>query len=267
MVKPVKNKTKRKSQNTLSYRAWGVAKRGLLGSLPYILSLVLLGILFGAVTAYAVNSPAFQLQEVKILNAGSVTQDQAFRFCELQRGENLVLLDIVAVQQVIKRKYPQFKEVVVKRVLPNRVEVLLKRRTPVAQVLGSKYVQIDRDLVLLPAVSPSPFKNLTVIQGAPSQTMIVGSTIRDERTRKALKLKEFIDRANIFNKHELTRIDISDPQNISLFIDGDIEIRMGNEHLVERLKVLDQTLKNIQLDRSKIKYIDLRFDDVVVSPR
>ena len=35
----------------------------------------------------------------------------------------------------------------------------------------------------------------------------------------------------------------------------------------ERFKILDQTLKIIELDRSKIRYIDLRFDDVVIGPR
>lgn len=268
MVRPIKTKNKKKNQ-VPSFRFVGFAKRILLGGLPYILSLIMLGLLFGAVAAYAVNSPAFQLTEVKVLNAGSMTPEQAFKFCELQRGENLVTLDIVAVQQVIKRKYPQFKEVLVHRVLPNRIEVILKRRTPVAQVAFSKYLQIDKDLIILPAVSGTPFKNLTIIEGAPApkQGLVVGATIKDDRARRAVKLKEILDRSNLFKGHELTKIDIADPKNISLIIDSDIEIKLGDTHIIERLKILEQTLKTIQLDRSKIHYIDLRFDDVVISPR
>ena len=46
-----------------------------------------------------------------------------------------------------------------------------------------------------------------------------------------------------------------------------IEIRIGNNHFIERLKILDQTLRTLALDAAKIRYIDLRFDDVVIGPR
>ena len=45
------------------------------------------------------------------MNVGSLTQAQAFDFCELKPGENLIGIDLVNVQQVIKRKHPEFKEV------------------------------------------------------------------------------------------------------------------------------------------------------------
>lgn len=244
-------------------------KKFLISSAPYLISLTVLGLFFGCVIAYALNSSAFRLEEVKILNIGTLTAEQSFNFCELKPGENLITLDLVNVQQIIKRKHPEFKEVLVRRVLPNRVEVILKRRTPVAQVVYSRFVQVDKDLVILPGSSVTPFKNLTVIEGAPlpSEGLYVGVTIQDPNTKKAIKLAEMIKRSNILRKHMLTKVDIGDPKNICLVVDGDIEIRIGSNHLVERFKILDQTLKTVELDRSKIRYIDLRFDDVVVGPR
>lgn len=241
----------------------------LLSSLPYILSLTVIGVLFGGIIAYAVNSTTFQLQEVKILNGGSLTDEQALDFCELRRGENLITVDLVGVQQVIKRKHPEFKEVSVRRVLPNRIEVLLKRRTPVAQVAFSRYVQVDKDLVILPGSSVAPFKNLTIIDGAPVPRpgLYVGVTIQDTMTKKAFKLMELIKQSNILRKHALTKIDIGDPKNISLFVDTDIEVKIGDNHFIERLKILDQTLRTVDLDKNKIRYIDLRFDDIVIGPR
>jgi cell division septal protein FtsQ len=238
-------------------------------SLPYMLSLTTLGILLGAVVAYAFNSATFQLQEVKILNVGTLTPEQSFKFSELHRGENLIQLDLVNVQQVIKRNYPEYKEVKVRRVLPNRVEILLKRRTPVAQVLFSRYVQADKDLVVLPGSSAVPFRNLTVIEGAsiPRGGLVVGATLTDPTTQKALRLLEIIKRSNILRKHTLTRIDIGDPKNMTLVVDNEIEIRIGSSHFIERLKILDQTLKTLSLNPARIRYIDLRFDDVVVGPK
>ena len=270
MTKPFKSKSRRRSiGSTLSLKVTAWLRKLFMSSLPYLLSLTLVGGLFAAVVAYAVNSSTFLLEEVKILNVGMLTQEQAFQFCELRKGENLIALDLVNVQQVIKRRHPEFKEVRVRKVLPNQVEVFLKRRTPVAQVAFSRFVQIDKDLVILPGSAMAPFKNLTVIEGTPipREGLVVGVTIHDTATKKALKLMEIIKRSNVLRKHALTKIDIGDSKNISLFVDQDIEVKIGNNHLIERLKILDQTLKTIELDRSKIRYIDLRFDDVVIGPR
>ncbi len=271
MVRPVKSRTRRKPLGALFSVKWmrGL-KSFLISSLPYILSLTAVGVLFGTVVAYAVNSPSFRLEEVRVLNSGTLTPDQAFKFCELQRGENSITLDLVNVQEVIKRKHPEFKEVRVRRVLPSRIEVLLKRRTPIAQIaFSSHYIQVDKALVMLPGSSAFPFRNLTILEGVPvpSKGLQVGVTVRDASTVKALRLAELIKQSDILRKHELTKIDISDAKNIVLTVDGDIEIRIGSTHLVERLKILAETLKNVDFDRAKIRYIDLRFDDVVIGPR
>ena len=269
-MKPIKTRSKKRTGSSrFSIKLFAGAQKFLIASLPYVISLTVIGIFFGGVIAYALNSPAFQLREVRILNAGTLTPRQSFSFCELNPGENLITLDLVNVQQMIKRKHPEFKEVLVRRVMPNRVEVTLKRRTPVAQVAYGRYVQIDKDLVILPGSGIVPFKNLTILEGVPvpREGLTVGVSIQDSRAKKAIKLAEWIKRSNIFKEHALTKIDIADPKNILLFVDSDIEIRIGNSHLIERFKILDQTLKNVALNRSKIRYIDLRFDDVVIGPR
>lgn len=266
----MKTKAKRKfNSSALSLKIAAGARSFLISSLPYVLCLTAVGVLVGAVGAYAVNSPAFGLAEVRILNAGALTQDQAFQFCELRRGENLVTLDLVNIRQVIKSKRPEFKEVRVQRILPNRVEVVLRRRTPVAQVAFSRFVQIDRDLVVLPGSAAVPFRNLTILEGVsvPRQGVTVGVVLSDARAKKAVKLAEILRRSDMLKNHSLTKIDIRDPQNLSLFVDLDIEIKIGNSHFMERLELLDRTLEALPLDRSKIRYIDLRFDDVVIGPR
>ncbi len=272
MVKPAKLKTRRKNQNSpfLPVRFLNRLRQGFFYSLPYILSLTAVGLLFGTVIAYALSSSTFQITEVKILNAGAMTDAQAFDFCELKKGESLISLDLVGVQEVIKRKHPEFKEVRVRRVLPNQIEVFLKRRTPVAQaVFSSRYIQIDKDMVLLPGAGGVAFHNLTIIEGAPAPVdgLFVGVTLRDPATQKAVKLADAVKQSGVLRGHLLTHVNISDPNNIFLLVDGQIEIRFGGAHYMERLKILDQTLRRVPLDSSKIRYIDLRFDDVVVGPR
>ena len=156
MVKPVRSRSKRRSGGSvLPAHLSGALKKLLLVSLPYLLSLVLTGFFFGGVVAYALNSPTFELRDVRIDNFPTLRPEDAFRFCELSPGENLLKIDLVNVQQLIKRKHPQYKEVIVRRVLPNRLEIALKRRAPAAQVAAlGRYVQVDKELVVLPGALP-----------------------------------------------------------------------------------------------------------------
>lgn len=269
MAKPLKSKGRKGHDSLLSSKSKQQLRQYVFVGIRLVLPLTVIGLFLGGVAAYAVNSPTFQLTEVKVLNIGTLTPDQAFKFCELRRGENLITMDLVNIQQVIKSKHPEFKEVLVRRVLPNRIEVVLKRRTPIAQAAFARYVQIDKDLVMLPGSSAVPFRNLTIIAGAPAprRGLVVGATLDDPGTRKAIKLADIIKRSSILGKRQLTRIDITDPRNLTFTVDGAIEVRMGGSHYIERLKILDQTLKSIDLDPTKIQYIDLRFDDVVIGPR
>jgi cell division septal protein FtsQ len=265
-LRPVKTKKKGK----LSAPSTAFLSKLLFSTMPYLLSLLVVGILFGSVIVYALNSPTFELKEVHVLNVGSLTPAQAFQFSELKPGENLIQLDLLNVQQVIKKRHPEFKEVRVRRVLPSRVDVVLKRRTPVAQALfASRFVQVDKDLVILPGSAQTPFRNLTVIEGSPipREGLYVGVTLSDAGTKKAARLASVIRQSNILRNHQLSKIDITDPRNTSFWVDGEIEVRIGNGHFNDRLKILDQTLKTVALDKDRIKYIDLRFDDVVIGPR
>ncbi len=267
-MRPFKTKSKKKG-GVLSLKALGGFKKLAFYSLPYVFVLTLMGALFGGVVAYAMNSPLFELTEVRMRNIGTFTPEQAFKFCELQKGENLITLDLVNVQQVVKRKHPEFKEVRVKRVLPNRIDVFVKRRTPVAQIAFSQYLQIDKDMILLPGTAKTPFKNLMIVEGTPVPRggPVIGLQIKNAATLRAVRLAEVIKRSNILRKHTLTKFDIRDPKNMSFYVDGFIEIKIGDSHLIERLKILDQTLKTLELDPARIRYIDLRFDDVILGPR
>ena len=155
------------------------------------------------------------------------------------------------------------------RVLPSRVEVLLKRRTPVAQIAFSRFVQVDRYLVVLTGSSNEAFANLPIITGTPmpKNGVYVGTRIKDPITRRAIRLADIIIRSKLLGKHELSKVDIGDPKNISFYIDSDIEVRIGSAQYMERLRTLSETLRAVDLDKKKIRYIDLRFDDVVIGPR
>src|SRR5262245_16062017 len=107
MSKPWKSRPKKKFTAPGPLRWAGSWRKAFFYSFPYVLTLTALGLLFGGVVAYALNSPTFELQQVKILNIGTLTPEQSFKFSDLRRGENLIQLDLVGVQQVIRRSHPE----------------------------------------------------------------------------------------------------------------------------------------------------------------
>ena len=103
--------------------------------------------------------------------------------------------------------------------------------------------------------------------GQPASRAHLEALLRESPPERGSPLAEVIRQSRILRGHQLSHVDISDPNNFLLLVDGQIEIRVGGNHFMERLKILDQTLKTVMLDSSKIRYIDLRFDDVVIGPR
>jgi cell division septal protein FtsQ len=84
---------------------------------------------------------------------------------------------------------------------------------------------------------------------------------------KALRLIEVMNQMKFHQDHEIHMIDVSDEQNLSMFIEGGIEIKIGGEDFRNRLAMLNKTFETGRLDKSQIKYIDLRFGNVIIGPR
>ena len=58
-----------------------------------------------------------------------------------------------------------------------------------------------------------------------------------------------------------------DIKNLSFYLNDTLEIRIGYENFGQRLGHLRKTLRDPRFAVAKIKYIDLRFDDIVISPK
>lgn len=65
----------------------------------------------------------------------------------------------------------------------------------------------------------------------------------------------------------MTRIDASDINELSFYLDDDLEIRIGYENFKERLNNLKVTLRDSRLLKDRVKYIDVRYEDVTIGPK
>jgi len=85
--------------------------------------------------------------------------------------------------------------------------------------------------------------------------------------QNALLLLREIKKTRFIRAHTLMKIDVSDRRNVSFYIEDGLEIKIGDSNFKTRLDALDGALASINIDDDRVKYVDLRFDDVVLGTK
>jgi cell division septal protein FtsQ len=186
------------------------------------------------------------------------------------KGENIFEADLASAKEYILSNYPEIRTVIINRVFPDKLVLTVRPRRPVAQIsLPSGFCLVDAQAVILPGPRGLAIEGLPIITGIDGRAIMtrVGKSYDDTALKKVLRLIEVINQLAFSADHEIHMIDASDAQNLSLYIEGGIEIKIGGEEFRNRLLMLNRTLEAGRLDTSQIKYIDLRFGNVIIGPR
>jgi cell division septal protein FtsQ len=213
------------------------------------------------------NSRFFSVKEIMVNDEGRYSAwGGETKFKNLYMDRNIFSLDLKEMELWIKRQSPQLKTVVIRRIMPGRIEVDLVSREPFAFIDTSGGLIIDKDGVVL---SRGRNKDgLTEIQGikfffnAPRN----GERIDNAMLVKALMLLDSMKKKGILRRNTAEHIDISDKNNIQLGIDG-VNVKMGRNDFSDKIMRLKEMLEDPKIDIGKIRYVDLRFEDTVISPK
>lgn len=181
-------------------------------------------------------------------------------------GRNIFTIDLVQVQRLLKNQFPELETIEVRRKLPDVLEVCVISRDPVAVIGVSGGVVIDRDGIIL-SVGSMPEK-LVMIKGLrlSVKKSSIGEKIRNNGLERTLALLNAIRKKMGTKALNVESIDASDINNILLSING-VEIKMGFENFSKKIDQLLEVLNDPKMNLKDIKYIDLRFDDIVIAPR
>lgn len=235
---------------------------------PYLVSFGFTGALFGASYAFAVQSDLFTLNKVALEDGRPLVPDVAYRFAGLRIGGPILPVDLVRSEKVIRSRHPEYRWVVVKRVLPNEIRIVLREKSPLAQIHYESYYLIDHSGMVISEASAEPFKKLAVIRGIDvGRKLQRGMRLDRHSMNQVIQLLRDIQRFNVLRGHQLTAVDMGDRRNLLLWIDEKIEVRISSRNVVAQLKKFSDWLASVELDPEKIRYIDLRFEDIVVGPR
>lgn len=212
------------------------------------------------------NSGYFKVETVKIIDAKNAAQINTKDLLKLYKGRNIFSIDIRSLSSQIKNDYPVVKDAIVRRILPNRLEIDIVARIPIAKIKSYEYFPIDRSgIVLSPEIKTG---NLPVIIGFSMWLRPrVGQKLENNKLENAFLLIDALNQTNVFSDYSVTTIDTSNYNNLSFYMENGTEVKIGGEDFLERLKKLKQTFSNPKMDKDNIKYIDLRFRDVVIGPK
>lgn len=212
------------------------------------------------------NSGYFGLADVKIVDMGRATGLGADDILRLYRGRNIFDIDIKSLSERIKNDYPIIERAMVKRLLPDTIEINIVPRIPIAVLSARQNFPVDRwGMVLSPGRSRG---SLPVIEGLSFWAKPrVGERLDSVQLEKAFMLLDAFKKIGSRWSHTATTIDVSNHRNLSFYLQNGIEVKIGDEKFLTRLKMLGETLSKPDLDKNNIKYIDLRFRNVIIGPK
>lgn len=228
---------------------------------PLILC-ALLAIASWALWSYTQRAEAFRVTQIQLPPRSSL------RVPESLMGQNLWDVDLEAVAADLAKQQPSFKTIRIVRQLPNTLRIETVPRLPIAQVRLDRWYPVDGDGFVFQQSSDETTNHLIRLEGLTGSAIKVGRENTNERLRLALRVLDKLRHAPTSLARRLTHINVTNPQEIRLVIDGETEVHCGSEEELDAyVHRLVSTLKVIGKQQLSVRYIDVRFREPVISPR
>ncbi|MBN1405425.1 MAG: FtsQ-type POTRA domain-containing protein [Candidatus Omnitrophica bacterium] len=217
-----------------------------------------------------INSEYFIVKNIEMIYADENNRvTQAKTILPLKKSINIFNLDLKKCQRQIEASYPEIKNVRVHRNLPDKITVVYQKRVPFCQVKSAKYYLVSEEAVVLPGSSAISYEELPVVVG------IYISESRLPRNRRiysasmyrAIQLIGQIKTTDFEENYKIKQIDIYDEFNPVIYLENGIQIKMGTQNFTTISDKLEEVLADLQSKGLKPKAIDMRFDDIVVTPK
>ncbi|MCM8779621.1 MAG: hypothetical protein NC914_00485 [Candidatus Omnitrophica bacterium] len=221
-----------------------------------LIAVALLAYLVKAVWGFCRNSDYFRIKEVSVIN-------NAVDFPTL-KGENIFSLDLKWLSAEIQKKCPDQKLVRVSRFMPNRIVIEFEKRVPLAVVKLERDYFVDSQMVLFDLDLPTAETQLAAIYGLEINSPKLGAKCKNVALEAALNLILEAGRLGLTKKYPIKRIDVSQPEYLNFSILDDLKIRIAPQDIPAKLNVLMSLITQVNMDLSKVEYIDLRFKDPVI---
>jgi cell division septal protein FtsQ len=175
------------------------------------------------------ENKAFSIVEVDLETDGVIAVEQLRRWSGVQRGQNLLALDLARVKRDLEL-VPLVQSVSLERILPHTLRIRVAEREPIAQINIARpkagggvelaVYQLDAEGWVIVPLDPrqravplnQPNETLPLISGIKANDLQPGHRLEAPQVRAALELVASFDRSAMASLTELTRIDVSAPE-------------------------------------------------------
>lgn len=252
------NTKKRKREFKLDESKKALAKRIL------TVTAVLIAIL--VVYLFFRNLHYFKLKEIEVAEISYPSGIDTGELLKLYKDRNIFDININALSSRIRNEYPVIKDAVVRRVLPDKLEIDIIPRRPVAKIKAQAYFPIDMTGMVLPPGMENA--DLPIIMGLSGWIRPhVGERLKNNQLKSAFSLIEALEEMRVMSDHRVSAIDVSNHKNLSFYFENGIEVKIGDEDFLNRLKKVKAALNKPNFDAANVRYIDVRFKGYVLGAK
>lgn len=221
------------------------------------------------------NLEYFQIKDI-LINGNKVVD------LSYLKGKNIFSINLKKESKYLEEDYPNFKMIRIVRVLPNRLFVDFVKRKPLAYLKLYRIFYVDEESVLFEIPLLENELDLPIIVGL--QTKIFGAKSGRRYNFKelslALEIIKQVKKNRPLKDYTLKRIDVTNITNLSFLMTGVVknlreitpspgeftifEVRISPDNLSEKINLLGNLLTQIKYKLRDLKYIDLRFKEIVI---
>lgn len=261
---------KQKSASTLIYFSERVNKKNLPQKVKHIgkekrrvrikralWAVLIMGIIGIGVWLYAKYRP-FDIVRTEVEGAHRFVNMQDVKNIVDQQslGENCLIFNTKALEQIIRETFLATKSVKAIRTLPNSVKVVITERVPIALIKNGDLYFVDSDGFVL-GLAEGSTTNLPIINY--SQKVEVGKFVE----RSAVSY--YFDLIKALDEEGISVSTINSFPKYTVFLSDGIEVFFTNSQPAKsQAKIFAKMIEAFKAEGRKPKKIDLRFDKVVV---
>lgn len=239
--------------------------------MEYFAWITLVAVLIGGIVAFwffANDSRFFEVSTVTINSTRHIAKRDVMRHVDVSRGDSIFDVNIKSIANRLE-EIPRIKRATVRRVLPHTIAIDIIERIEIAQIklpFRSKYYLVDSEGVVLTPILKEARANLVTIEVTYSNKshLVPGMVFYDEAIDAAFRLiRKYVPFFNELNERIHT-VEIDHAQNMTVVLGDDLKVRVGKDEnsALEKIKKIKDLFTSP--DRGDVKYIDVRFNDIVV---
>ncbi len=227
-----------------------ISKRALVGLLG-VVSVFLIIIIFAL-------SPVFVLKHIKIQGNYYLPEEEVCRLAGVTMGENLFQLKIDDIMQTMAKDI-RVERAIVKRVFPDTIEIQVVERPPLAILqCDYGYLEAGRGGIVLAAHRMLSNIPVPIISGVEVKDLFVGDSVDNDHINTVLN---YLDKLDWETTANLSEINITDPENVIVYMRGGVQLKMGDiSSLEKKLEITESLNREIKQAKHPIDYVDARFD-------